>query len=117
MKGEHLVAMRALEADLAKAQLAADTSVALAQIDLNKEDTKSTSMFKSGWRPLAGWLAVSVGLGYPVFKAILPWAMTVAGVQGVPALPALDTGEALTVLGALLGFGGMRSFEKAKGKA
>ena len=117
LTGEQLIALRTLEADLAKEQLKSDTSIALAQIDANKVEGMQTGIFKGGWRPMAGWSAVFVGLVYPVVRALLPWILKVCGVQGVPDLPALDATEALTCLGGLLGLGAMRSSERKAGKA
>lgn len=94
-----------------------DFQVALAQIEVNKVEAAQPGVFKGGWRPAAGWAAVIVGLVYPAVRVLLPWLLTVAGVEGVPPLPPLDTGEAILVLGSLLGFGGMRMKERIEGKA
>src|SRR6185503_19786991 len=45
------------------AKLAADTSLAQAQIGVNVEEAKSTNWFVAGWRPSCGWIG-AVGLGY-----------------------------------------------------
>jgi hypothetical protein len=60
---------------------------------------------------------VAGGLAYPLVRSILPWMLQVAGVQGVPEMPALDTTEVLAMLGSLLGLGTMRMTERVKGKA
>jgi hypothetical protein len=117
LSGEQLVALRAIEADLAKEQLKSDTALALGQIEVNKIDAASDSMFQKGWRPMAGWAAVAMALIYPPVRVILPWALKVSGVDGVPELPPLDAVEALGVLGALLGVGSMRHKERLAGKA
>jgi len=116
MSGEQLVAIRAIEADLAKAQLQADTSLALAQIDTNKVEAAQAGLFKGGWRPATGWICV-FGLGYTfVVRPLLPWIVDIAGAKGVPPLPPIDILELLTLLGGLLGLSGMRSLERIKGK-
>lgn len=117
LTGDQLVRMRDLETELAKAQLQADTSLALAQIDTNKTESQQPGMFKGGWRPAAGWASVFVGLIYPPIRALLPWALKVAGVHDVPDLPALDPTEALTCLGGLLGLATLRSQERKVGRA
>lgn len=94
-----------------------DFQIALQQIEVNKIEAAQPGIFKGGWRPAAGWSAVIVGLVYPAIRVLLPWALQVAGVENVPPLPPLDTGEAILVLGSLLGFGGMRMHERVKGKA
>ena len=97
-------------------ELDANLQLALAQINLNTEEAKSPSIFKSGWRPATGWLCV-IGFAYmTVVRPLVPWALTVAGIN-VPPLPPIDTMEIMAILGGMLGLGGMRSFERAKGKA
>lgn len=117
MTGEQLVAIRALDTELAKEQLRADTSLALGQIETNKIEVAQPGVFKGGWRPAAGWLSVFTGLAYPPLRALLPWTLKVCGVEGVPELPPLETGEALVVLGGLLGLSGMRTKERLAGRA
>jgi hypothetical protein len=117
MTGEQLVAIRALEVDLAKAQLQADTSLALGQIETNKIEAAQPGIYKGGWRPAAGWSSVFLALIYPAIRLLLPWSLKVAGVEGVPDLPPLDTSEAIVVLGSLLGVGAMRHRERVVGKA
>jgi hypothetical protein len=95
----------------------ANVQLALAQIKVNEAEAASPSLFKGGWRPAAGWLCVAGGLAYPLVRSILPWMLQVAGVQGVPEMPALDTTEVLAMLGSLLGLGTMRMTERVKGKA
>jgi len=116
MTGEQLVALRALEVDLAKAQLASETELAKGQIEVNKIEAGQAGIFKGGWRPFAGWAAVCLALIYPALRALLPWCLKVAGVPDVPDLPPLDTTEALGVLGTLLGVAQMRSSERKAGK-
>jgi hypothetical protein len=96
--------------------LEANLQVALAQVALNTEEAKSPSLFKSGWRPAVGWLCVS-GFAYvTVVRPLFPWVLTVAGLDA-PPLPAIDTAEIMAILMGMLGLGGMRSFERVKGKA
>jgi hypothetical protein len=95
----------------------ANVQLALAQIKVNEEEAKAPGVFKGGWRPAAGWLCVAGGLAYPLVRSILPWALAVVGVDGVPPMPALDTTEALAMLGALLGLGTMRMTERLKERA
>jgi hypothetical protein len=117
MSGEQLVAIRALEADMFKAQLASDTERNRGQVELLKIDGEKGSAYQKGWRPGAGWICV-FGLGYTFFlRPLLPWVLQVSGVHGVPVLPPIDTTELFVLLGGLLGLGGMRTTERIKGKA
>lgn len=80
--------------------------IALAQIELNKQEAKG-NWFQSGWRPLTGWVCVS---GFAVNFLLSP----IAAGFGV-VIPQADTSTMLPVLLGMLGLGGYRSFEKLKG--
>lgn len=98
-------------------ELEANLQIATGQIEVNKIEAAQPGLFKGGWRPGAGWICV-FGLGYTfVARPLLPWLLSVAGVADVPVLPSIDTDELLLLLGGMLGLGGMRSFERVKGKA
>lgn len=92
------------------------------QIDINIEDAKSGSLFKGGWRPLIGWTCAS-GLIYSfVLKPLLPWIVEVSCLLFdkkiiLPIMPNLDMGELIALTMCLLGFGGMRMYERLNGKA
>jgi hypothetical protein len=88
--------------------------LALAQIEVNKAEAASGSVFKGGWRPFIGWVCGVAFLYHFVLQPLLLFAIAVAGVQ-LPALPEFDMGTLLTVLGGLLGLGSLRTFEKTKG--
>ena len=54
-------------------------------------------------------------MGYTyIAQPLLSWLSLTQGWQ-VP--PSIDTTDLLIMLGGLLGFGGMRSYERVKGKA
>lgn len=95
---------------------------ALGQIDINKLDAASGSLFKGGWRPAVGWVCVA-GIGYQfLLRNLLPWgcqvgAMIVGKTVTVPAMPGLDMQSLTGLLFALLGLGGYRMVEKIKGAA
>lgn len=102
------------------AALSMEAQAAQGQIDLNKIDAQSGSMFKGGWRPALGWVCV-FGLSYTFLaRPILPWFINVAvlifgGAIVLPEMPALDVKELMSLVMALLGFGGFRMYEKIKG--
>lgn len=86
----------------------------LAQIEVNKQEAAHPSVFVSGWRPGAGWVCV-VGLAYTFLaQPLLAW---LSGIQGWPVPPALDIEALMILLGGMLGLGGLRSLDKAKGVA
>jgi hypothetical protein len=95
------------------AQLDADLKLATGQIDINKVEAASQSLFVSGWRPAIGWVC---GAAF-AFKFILgPAAAVAMAMAGHPiTLPTFDFTEMSTILLALLGLGGFRTVEKVKG--
>ena len=86
----------------------------LAQVEINKAEAASGSLFKGGWRPAVGWIC-AIAFGYHfVLQPLLVFVLTASGVD-LPDLPEFDMGTLLTVLGGMLGIGGLRTVEKAKG--
>lgn len=95
-------------------RLDADLQVMLAQAAINQEEAKSTDAFRGGWRPAVGWVCVT-GMAYTYIAApLLTWA---SATNGWAPPPSIDTFDLLIMLGGMLGFGGMRSFERIRGKA
>ena len=89
--------------------LDAEVKIALGQAAINLEEAKSPSLFKSGWRPAAGWICVA-GLAYQfVLAPVLGWLCLMAGISQPPAI---DTGTLVSMLIGMLGLGGIRSNEK-----
>jgi len=82
-------------------------AIALAQIELNTAEAKG-NWFQSGWRPATGWVCV---FGFGVNFLISP-LMSGFGID----IPQADTSTMLPVLMGMLGLGGLRTFERVKGK-
>ena len=87
--------------------------LALAQVEVNKAEAASGSVWKGGWRPFGGWVC---GTAFAYHFVIQPLAIFVVAAYGmeIPALPEFDMGQLMTVLMGMLGLGGLRSFEKYK---
>ena len=97
------------------AVLDAEVKLAMGQMEVNKVEA-GTDLFRGGWRPATGWACV-FGLVYQfLLQPILPWAVALFGVT-VPPLPAIDNETLMVLLTGMLGLGGMRSFERVRGKA
>jgi len=93
-----------------KAQLIQEINKA--QIEVNKIESGSSSLFKSGWRPFVGW---TCGVALCYHFVLQPFLMFVFLSIGKPMeLPVFDMSTLTTVLLGMLGLGGMRSFEKTK---
>ena len=88
-------------------------SLDLAQAQTNLEQAKHPSIFVAGARPAIMWIC-AFGLGWQfVFQPVAVWIIAVGGIDVV--LPIIETEGLLSLTLALLGLGGMRSFEKSKG--
>ena len=87
---------------------------AMAQIQVNRAEAASNSIFKGGWRPFIGWTCGIAFAYHFVLQPLLIFILTYAG-HPIPPLPEFDMASLMTVLGGLLGLGGLRTFEKYKG--
>lgn len=97
------------------AVLDADLKLALAQLEVNKVEA-GTDMYRGGWRPAVGWTCVC-GLAYQfIVQPLLPWVVAVFG-GTVPPLPTIDNETLMVLLTGMLGLGGLRTFERVKGRA
>lgn len=80
------------------------------QLEINKEEAKSASVFVSGWRPSIGWVcAAAMAFQYLVRPILL-------GCGVVATLPGLDE-NLWQLLTGMLGLGALRSFDKKNGFA
>lgn len=99
-----------------------DQAIDIAQIQVNKEEAKSASLFVSGWRPAVGWIGAAAlayqFLAYPMLGWGWKWlqAMNYVPAEMSPP-PLLDAEQLWVMLSGILGIAGMRTFEKQKGVA
>lgn len=96
------------------------------QIEINKAEAQSPSLFIAGWRPAVGWVCVSA-----LFFYYVPYMIVVTGLwvwqvvlllkdgtlvmSQLPPRPDLGIVDLLGLLGTLLGVGTMRTVEKVQG--
>lgn len=80
------------------------------QLDVNKAEAASATLFVSGWRPFVGWVCGSAcawnWIGIPITNFIA--AMTKHPINVAQA----DLTHMLPLLLGMLGMGGLRTYEK-----
>lgn len=87
----------------------------LAQMDINKAEASSGSVFVGGWRPFIGWCCGLALCFQYVASPLIVWAFQLAG-HPLPTPPKLDD-VLWELMFGMLGMGALRSFEKVKGVA
>jgi len=86
----------------------------LAQLEINKAEAASGSVFKGGWRPFVGWVCGIALLYHFILSPLIIFSVTLTGID-IPPIPEFDMGSLMTVLMGMLGLGGLRTYEKQKG--
>ena len=115
---ERLAELDTLSKQIQLAEIKSDTSIALAQIKNNTQDSKSSSVFVAGWRPFIGWVC-GFGLLYqflamPIINGTI--SFYTAG-QFLDAFPAIDIASLSALLIGMLGLSAKRTAEKWRGVA
>lgn len=107
--------------DAAKAQLVTllatgELQTAVAQLEVDKTEAASGSLFVAGWRPFVGWVC---GAAFAYAFLFQPLIIMIAVLRhsnfDKNLLPALDLGTMMPVLLGMLGLGAMRSWDKVSG--
>lgn len=91
----------------------------LAQVELNKIEAASRSLWVAGWRPFIGWVCgVSIALYFiPKFLlAAIVWVVAIDASEWtkIPTYP-VEAKALFELVFALLGMATLRTVEKAKG--
>ena len=101
--------------ELLKLQQSGELTQIAGQMEINKVEAASSSIFVSGWRPAIGWIC---GAGFAVQFVIGPLAEWGSALAGHPVkFPQMDTGTMMPLLLGMLGLSGLRSAEKIQGVA
>lgn len=88
----------------------------MVQGEINKIEAAHKSVFVAGWRPFIGWVC-GLALFYNfILRDMMVWALMLSRAD-TPPPPVLHIDVLTTILYALLGLGGMRTFEKLQGRA
>jgi hypothetical protein len=105
----------AAKLELMKPQQNGELAQITGQMEINKVEAASSSLFVSGWRPSIGWIC---GAGFAVQFVIGPLAEWGSALAGHPVkFPQMDTGTMMPLLLGMLGLGGLRTAEKLADKA
>jgi hypothetical protein len=116
MKPEDLLAMKKLDIEFQQFCLDNGIKIQLAQIAVNQEEAKSTSVWIGGWRPACGWVCAAALAYTAVLEPVLRFAAQVwFGYKG--GYPVIDTDLTMQVLVGMLGIAGLRSYDKKQGTA
>ena len=86
--------------------------LAKGQLEVNKVEASSSSIFVSGWRPAVGWVCVLGMAGNFIVIPISNFILALA--DSAVTIPLIDTATMMPVLMGMLGLGAMRSAEKIK---
>ena len=87
----------------------------MAQMEVNRQEAAHRSLFVAGWRPFIGWTCgVSLAWHF-VLAPMLMWVDAWVGLGFTPVT--FDMDSLTTILMGMLGLGGLRTYEKAKGIA
>ena len=101
----------AMESKLLEIEAAAEK----AQTDVNLAEAQNPNIFVSGWRPAVGWVCVFALGWYYILAPLVTWLLSIFKIDAT--IPSFEVGELVALLSALLGVGGMRTFEKYQGVA
>ncbi len=99
-----------------------EAGVMTAQIDVNKEEAKHSSVFVAGARPAVLWVGVLSMLYQFLVYPMLVWVWFIAQSRGWIATdltppPILDTEALWVLMTGILGIAGYRTIDKIKGVA
>ncbi len=105
----------AAKLELFKLQQSGELAMIAGQLDINKVEAASSSIFVSGWRPFIGWVC---GSGFAIQFVIGPLVEWGSAVYGhLVKFPQMDMGTMMPLLAGMLGLGVMRTAEKINGVA
>ena len=108
--------------ELFKLQQAGELTQITGQLEINKVEAASTSLFVAGWRPAIGWVGVSAlayqFIAYPLLTWLWVWLQSRGWVaESIRPPPLLDVEALMVLLTGILGIAGTRTFEKVRGVA
>lgn len=100
-----------LELELARAI----NQQALGQLEVNRTEAAHRSVFVAGWRPFIGWTCGIAILWAFVGQPVAAWYIAAFEPETIKTLPQVNTDHLFELVLAMLGMGGLRTYEKIKG--
>jgi len=95
------------------AQLNAQVTLLAGQLEINKAEAQSGSVFIGGWRPFVGWVCGIALLYSAILEPLMRFTAKLSGYTG--SFPVIDTTLTMQVLLGMLGLVAARTREKEKG--
>lgn len=92
--------------EIATLQQRQDHANDLAQMEINKEDSKSQKWWQAGWRPFFGWTG---GIAFFNNYVLMPYATALSD-----KIQPMDLGEMMPVVMGILGLTTARTYERYK---
>lgn len=97
-----------------------DASLLIGQMEVNKVEAASDSLWVAGWRPACGWVGAAAMayqfLLYPLMVWLWTYLQSVGWIAAtLQAPPMLDTDALWVILTGMLGIASARTFEKVRG--
>lgn len=116
VRAEHLERLEKMRQDGDLEELRLASAETIAQIEVNKIEAASSSIFVSGWRPFIGWVCGSaLAYGFilePLLRFLSKVLFSYDGEFPVINLTALDS-----ILMGMIGLGSLRTIERVRGVA
>lgn len=103
---------REAEAEFLRFAMEGELKQVIAQLEINAREAAHPSIWVAGWRPFFGWAG---GAGFVYATIIQPLLAWLAAIKGYPTPPVLNLDLLWIVVTGMLGIGGLRTFEKARG--
>lgn len=95
------------------AEMQGHIQLLLGQMEINKIEAASKSIFVAGWRPFTGWVCATALAYVAIAEPLMRFIAKMNGYDG--DFPVIDTTLTMQVLIGMLGLGVMRTNEKQKG--
>lgn len=103
----------AAKASLLESTVKGEFGNAIAQLEVDRAEAGSGSVFVAGWRPFVGWVC---GAAFAYVYIVQPFlTFCLAAFKHPLTLPPVDLSEMMPVLLGMLGLGALRSWDKQNG--